>query len=282
MKYQKKMSPKWENIGKVQDRIGWLLKDRDKGFTDSIKMVAGELLENSVKYYANHNIRKRIDFNLTITDKIVISIKDQVLVDNTDVEELCRLIERINISTNVYNMFYDRLQAIFDNRKKGESKLGLLRIASEGGLNLDYKIIDNNISIYAQKAIRTGEISMEPLNYEDLKIEVVNFDTYIKVSWSGKCRALNPEHILDDYLEKLNSYATGTKLVVNFDKLESMNSSTVPPLLTFIKNLESSKIHTVFEYNIDEDWQRASFKPLAIITGKFTYVKIRPSSINKK
>ncbi|OQY40398.1 MAG: hypothetical protein B6229_01875 [Spirochaetaceae bacterium 4572_7] len=279
MKYRIKMKPKWDNIGKIQEKLGKKIKNRDEEFINNIKMVTGELLENSVKYYSKHNISNRIDFNFSLTDKVTISINNQIITKNKDIGSLYLLIDEINLCTNVYDMFYDRLQVILDNRKTGESKLGLLRIASEGNFKLSYKKHNNEISIYAKKKVSTGVINMESLNYEDLNIEVLDLNTHIKVSWSGKSRTQNPENILDDYLAKLSKYSIGTKMVINFDKLESMNSSTIPPLLTFIKNLEENNIHAVFEYNVNKDWQRASFKPLTVITSKFNYVKIRPSSI---
>ncbi len=55
MRLNQKMSPKWANIHRVQEKLGKKLCKYDKGFVDNIKMVSGELLENSVKYYMKYN-----------------------------------------------------------------------------------------------------------------------------------------------------------------------------------------------------------------------------------
>lgn len=277
MKLKKRMSPKWGNIHLIQDKLEKKLKNHDKGFVDNLKMVSGELLENSVKYYMKNNIRKSINFTFYHDEEVIISIRDQWVLEE-DIREITESIDKINNSRDPYGLFLERLQEILDNRVKGESRLGLLRIASEGGFTLSYKFNNGKLSITAQKKITKEEFGMLPLDYEDLKIEVTDFEEYIKVDWIGKCRTLNPESILDNYLAKLTQHAIGKKVFVSFDSLESMNSSTVPPLLTLIKTLEENKTESLILYNEDEDWQRASFKPLTVIASRYQYVKIKPSS----
>jgi len=273
MKYRKKMKPKWDNIHFIQEKIGQKLKGYEKGYIDSVKMVTGELLENSVKYYMNRGIKSRIEFYFSNNDGIMISIKNQIIYSE-DVGPLADIIDKIGSSLNPYNLFIERLQEILDNRIKGESKLGLLRIASDGGYQLSYEYEKGKLSINAIKNRQGEDIRMKALDYEDLKIEVTEANNIVNVSWIGKCRTLNPEHVLDTYLAQLIQFVKGKSVIVTFDKLESMNSSTVPPLLTFIKTLEENRIESQFLYDDKEDWQRASFKPLSVIAGKYEFVKI--------
>lgn len=276
MKLKKRMAPKWSNIHKVQDKLEKKLKNYDKGFIDSAKMVVGELLENSVKYYMEHGIKSAIILKIKVEDQITISILNQKIFDE-DIYPISQAIIRINKSDNPYNLFIDRLQEILDNRRIGESRLGLLRIASEGGFALSYQTNNNDkISIFATKMINREGVIMEPLNYEDLTIEIESLENYVKVSWIGRCRTLNPEQVLDSYLARLTHSVRGKKVVVIFDKLDSMNSSTVPPLLTFIKTLEDDGTEAVFLYDDKEDWQRASFRPLSVIAGKYKHITIKP------
>ncbi|MGL1892800.1 MAG: hypothetical protein OCD02_14305 [Spirochaetaceae bacterium] len=280
MKYKKRMKPQWNNIHLVQEALGKKLKKHDKGYIDSVKMVSGELLENSVKYYMKKKIKRPIEYRFSNNNGIEISICNQE-IEHDDMQTVVTLFEKIKKSKKPYDLFLDRLQEILDNRIKGESKLGLLRIASEGGYNLDYKYKDKSFTICANKSAIAKEITMKSLEYEDLKIEVTTLDTYVKVAWIGKCRTLNPENILDTYLAKLTQFSKGHKIVVTFDLLESMNSSTVPPLLTFIKDLEENGIDSTFLFDDNEDWQRASFKPLSIIAGRYKNIKIRPFSVQE-
>ncbi|MBN2617921.1 MAG: hypothetical protein JXR64_06375 [Spirochaetales bacterium] len=279
MKFKKNIKPVWENIHKVQDKLQKKLKKRDKSYIDSVKMVAGELLENSVKYYMNNNIKKPIKFSYSDTNEIKIGVENQI-INEVDLYPLTQFIDRIINSKNPYDLFLSRLQEILDNRIKGESRLGLLRVASDGGYVLGYEYNDNKINIFAKKSINEEEIIMKSLEYEDLRIDIMEIDSYVKVMWIGKCRTLNPENVLDTYLAELAEYLVGKKAIITFDKLEAMNSSTVPPLLTFIKNLEENGVDSRFLYNDKEDWQRASFKPLSVIAGRYIHVKIEASSFN--
>lgn len=275
VKFKKKIKPVWGNIHIIQEKLGKKLNKHDKGYVDSVKMVAGELLENSVKYYMNKGINKPIEFCFNNYNGLEISIKNQK-IEKEDFEAVTELLDRINDCLNPYDLFIERLQEILDNRVKGESKLGLLRIASDGGYLLDYETNKDTISIYARKRNNGSVVNMKSLIFEDLKIEVAQVDELVRVAWIGKCRTLNPENILDTYLAKLVEFSLGKKIIVTFDKLESMNSSTVPPLLTFIKTLEENKIQGQFLYDDNEDWQRASFKPLSVIAGRYKHIKITP------
>jgi hypothetical protein len=268
------MPPKWDNIHNIQDIIGKKLKNHEKWYIDCVKMVCGELLENAVKYYMKKGIKKKIDFYFSNTNGLIIGIRNQI-IDQEDSNSLITEIQRINGSVSPYNLYIERLQEIMDNRIKGESKLGLLRIASDGGFKFVYSLEKDKISVFAQKNKQGEDERMKALEYEDLRIEVKEVDNIVSVSWIGKCRTLNPEHILDSYLAHLTQFVKGKKVIVSFEKLDSMNSSTVPPLLTFIKALEENSVESEFLYNDKEDWQRASFRPLSVIAGKYEYVKIK-------
>lgn len=277
MKYSKKVKPNWNNIFIIQDKLGLKLRKHEKGYIDSIKMVAGELLENSVKYYMKKGIKKSIEFHFSDKDGVIISIHNQ-LIEPDDARIVTKLIDRINSSINPYTLFIDRLQEILDNRIKGESRLGLLRVASDGGYILGYKQHGDRFNIYAKKSKIGEEPQMKSLIYEDLTIEVTEKDSHVNVSWIGKCRTLNPENILDTYLAQVSQFVKGKKVIVTFDRLDSMNSSTVPPLLTFIKTLEENSVESVFLYDDREDWQRASFKPLSVIAGRYKNIVIKAIS----
>lgn len=280
MNYRKKVKANWKSIKSIQNHLERKLKNNEKGYIDSVNMVAGELLENSIKYYMKKEKKKSLSFFFSNKDDVIISILNQE-IDNEDLPSVIDLIDEINCSSNPYNLYIDRLQEIIDNRVKGENRLGLLRVVSDGGYTLRYKLSNNKLSIYASKKLVGEDMQMKKLVYEDLTIEVTEQQNHYEISWIGQCRTLNPEFILDSYLAEVSQFLKGKKAVITFKKLDSMNSSTVPPLLTFIKTLEESAIDAEFVYNDEEDWQRASFKPLSIITAKYKHVVIKPQSTYK-
>jgi hypothetical protein len=116
---------------------------------------------------------------------------------------------------------------------------------------------------------------MESLTTKDFSIIVNEGDPY-KVCWTGRSRNLNPSLLIDEYLYELSNYLVNRDAVIDFSKMEALNSSTIPPILTFFTNLEKKRIHTTVQYSNDIHWQRASFKPLSVLTRDFTFVKIIP------
>lgn len=62
--------------------------------------------------------------------------------------------------------------------------------------------------------------------------------------------------------------------MVDFKKLEYMNSSTVPPLIRFINGLNVKGIKTMVNFDRNSRWQALSFKSLEIITMQMKYITI--------
>ena len=115
---------------------------------------------------------------------------------------------------------------------------------------------------------------MKSLVTKDLTIKPETRDGKIFIIWLGRSREMNPETILDPYLDDVVACAAESELIVDFSNLESMNSSTVPPILSFIKNLEKSNVTTKILYNGNLQWQRASFIPLSAIIKNYTYIEV--------
>jgi len=85
------------------------------------------------------------------------------------------------------------------------------------------------------------------------------------ITWIGKSEDRDPSAVLNPYLEGLIEKIKGKELEIDFQKLEYMNSSTVPPVIGFIKLLNSENITSVVYYDKNSKWQSASFKALETI-----------------
>ena len=82
------------------------------------------------------------------------------------------------------------------------------------------------------------------------------------MQWHGQSVDRSPSALLNPYLDGLINDLKGTELIVDFIKLEYMNSSTVPPIIQFLKNIDASGITTTITYDANSKWQAASFKAL--------------------
>lgn len=115
---------------------------------------------------------------------------------------------------------------------------------------------------------------MKNLKIENLEIRVSKETNEYIMYWIGKSELRNPSEVINPYLLEVLSEVSGGSLNVDFKKLEFMNSSTFPALLSFMKNCESKGIKTIFQYNKNETWQVASFKPLIAISKSLKNVTI--------
>jgi len=100
---------------------------------------------------------------------------------------------------------------------------------------------------------------------EDLQIIVKQITNGHSMNWLGRSKAKNPGENLDPYLEKVVLKLLGQNLFIDFRKLEFMNSSTVPSIISFAMKLDKNNIKTIFWYDGSADWQVASFTAFSII-----------------
>ncbi len=115
---------------------------------------------------------------------------------------------------------------------------------------------------------------MNNFKSEDLEIKFsMNGDTS-ELKWLGRSEARNPSDALNPYLDSILEKLSGKKLVVDYCALEYMNSSTVPPIIRFVKACDKSNIETTIQYNSKSEWQTASFKPLQTICTILKTVKV--------
>ncbi len=94
------------------------------------------------------------------------------------------------------------------------------------------------------------------------------------ISWIGKSDDRDPSSILNPYFSGLIPQLKGKPVIIDFVKLEYMNSSTVPPIISFIKDLESNSINSKIFYDKNSKWQSASFKALETIAKTFQFISV--------
>ncbi len=114
---------------------------------------------------------------------------------------------------------------------------------------------------------------MENMNDGTLTIEIKD-DAIITMSWLGRSENREPATVLNPYLAKIIDGLSGKELAVDFTKLEYMNSSTVPPIIQLLKNLEAKKVVTKIFYDKESKWQAASFKALETISKAMTSIEV--------
>jgi len=117
---------------------------------------------------------------------------------------------------------------------------------------------------------------MNSLEIEGLKLELIEKDNMVILKWKGKSRHMNPAMILDPYFSGILNNLINKEFIMDFSQLDTMNSSTVPPILSFIKELEEKQIKTEIKYDSSLGWQYASFVPISTITQDYKFIKVLP------
>ncbi len=107
---------------------------------------------------------------------------------------------------------------------------------------------------------------MKNFNCASLKIVFNKQGGRTLMSWIGQSDDRNPSVSLNPYLDSLIDGLKGTELIVEYRRLDYMNSSTVPPIIQFLKKLNSNGIKTEIVYDSNSKWQCASFKALETLS----------------
>jgi len=101
---------------------------------------------------------------------------------------------------------------------------------------------------------------------KSLQIMIDTQEDHIKMTWIGQSDDKNPAETLNPYIENLIDEFKDKTLIIAFEKLEYMNSSTVPPIIWFLKLLNQNQIDTEITYSAKTKWQSASFKALETLS----------------
>jgi len=115
--------------------------------------------------------------------------------------------------------------------------------------------------------------------FEDnlLQIEVIENKNSITMVWTGKSTNRKPSEfispILADTIKKSN--ATKKRIMLDFRKLDYMNSSTITPIIKILERAKRGAIQITLLYNRSLKWQDLSFSALEIFQTKDSKVEIK-------
>ena len=110
-----------------------------------------------------------------------------------------------------------------------------------------------------------------------LKVDLVETTDAIVTEWSGKSVDRNPSKFITPLLANLLEQHSDIekKLILDFQKLDYMNSSTITPIIKILERAKRGKIQLMVKYNKLLKWQDLSFSALKIFQTKDKRVEIR-------
>ncbi len=115
---------------------------------------------------------------------------------------------------------------------------------------------------------------MKNFEKSPLKIIIKKSGGSTVMAWMGKSDFRHPASYLMPYVDDFIHSLTAKELTVDFKQLEYMNSSTVPPLLHLLKNLNERGVKTNVIYNKKERWQVMSFKAFETLAKMLEHIEV--------
>jgi hypothetical protein len=111
----------------------------------------------------------------------------------------------------------------------------------------------------------------------ELSLDVQHDDKTVTVVWAGRSTARDPMTfigpILADALDK--SVASGARLVLDFQSLQYMNSSTITPVIRLLRKASKGTGRVAVLYKRTAKWQELSFSALTIFATEDQRIEIR-------
>ncbi len=115
---------------------------------------------------------------------------------------------------------------------------------------------------------------MKNFDKSPLKITIGKTGNITVMAWIGKSDFRHPASYLMPYLDDFINELTAKELTVDFKQLAYMNSSTVPPLIHLLKNLNDRGIKTTVKYDKNAHWQTMSFKAFETLAKMLAHVEV--------
>jgi hypothetical protein len=96
------------------------------------------------------------------------------------------------------------------------------------------------------------------------------------VSWLGASDSRNPSDFLRPVAARMIQAMRGSRITIDLSALEYMNSSTVSPIISMLKELDAHGIETRVLFS-DADWQQTHLRCMRAITRVLKHVTVAGS-----
>jgi hypothetical protein len=140
----------WDSVGQVRLEAGILFSNFEPAVRDAAVMVASELTENIVKYGAPLDGQPVgfVSFELD-GDNFTISSHNAV-AHNNNLQAVQALLDQISDSEDPRDLSLARLRQLIEGKIEGPSQLGLLRVATDGGCEINHSYANAVLTIVAE------------------------------------------------------------------------------------------------------------------------------------
>ena len=116
----------------------------------------------------------------------------------------------------------------------------------------------------------------ESFGNELLKIEVTEKDDTIEIRWMGKSTDRSPSKFITPILVNVLKVSgeNDKRIILDFRKLDYMNSSTITPIIKVLERAKKGKTQVSVIYSKALKWQDLNFSALKLFETKDKRVEI--------
>jgi hypothetical protein len=129
----------------------------DTACREAVVLAASELAENLAKYGTQHHDPRAGTISVSVAGNVARIRATNAVASPDDARSVLNIVRRISAqSSNVAELYRQRLRELFDRPETQRAQLGLLRLAFEGGLRVSASFDPPLLEIVAERACRSA------------------------------------------------------------------------------------------------------------------------------
>ncbi len=144
--------PLWEMVRKLRLQVDAELANYPRDLRSAASMTASELVENSIKYGESVEDAPYIRFSMKIEDGTISIRTVNGCMDDAGVALLMSRVEETSHTADRAALYIARLEQLAEN-PSGSAKLGVYRIALEGGFDLACTYENHVVTVIASRSV---------------------------------------------------------------------------------------------------------------------------------
>lgn len=152
MKYSQEIPVAWHHIREARTLVHEALSQHERALCEAAGMTLSELLENALKYGEAVAGMPGASYTLFVEDQYIEIQVSNGFTSAQSLRELEHRIDAIAAAEDKQALYIERLEEIMNNPSMG-GRLGLFRIACEGGFDLSYRVEQPILTVTARRAL---------------------------------------------------------------------------------------------------------------------------------
>ena len=114
---------------------------------------------------------------------------------------------------------------------------------------------------------------MKKTNIGNLILTISKKNNGSILEWTGESSEIDQTKDLNIFLDEILKDIE-EELLIKFNDLAFMSSSTISSIILFIKKLDQKEINTTITYNKESEWQKSCFRAMTAISTILKHITV--------